>query len=63
MGMENVTDCEMYVHSEYFDAASGLVVSSGVPAGEACVTVLDLETLHPRATGFMKGFTGVGRRH
>lgn len=58
-GMENVTNCELYIHSEYFDEASGHVVSSGVSADEACVTVLDLESLHPRAVGFMKGFSGV----
>lgn len=56
--MENVTECGLSVRRQSRDVATGETVTLGASDEEACVTILDLETMHGRAVGFMKGFAG-----
>ena len=57
MGL-NTTACSQLVRSERYDTSLESVVVTGVPLDDACVAILDLESLHPRAVGFRKGFKG-----
>ena len=59
MKMENITRCQASVRMEFFNSNTGDIEVTGEDESVACVTILDLGSLHPRAVGFMKGFTGV----
>jgi hypothetical protein len=56
--MDNLTECTLSVRTQRWDAAAGAVVTTGESDADACVTVLDIGSLHERAVGFIKGFTG-----
>eukprot|EP01041_Mallomonas_annulata_P005612 gene5612-11329_t len=54
----NISNCMDFIHSEYYNTASATIISQGVALNESCVAILDLESMHPRAVGFRRGFTG-----
>ncbi len=56
--MENISECSSSVRIEYFNRKSGQIEISGESESTACVTILDVGSLHSRAVGFMKGFVG-----
>lgn len=59
--MTDLEACAASYRQEAYDANFNLVVtgSETIPAAvDACVLVLDLQTKHPLAVGFMRGFVG-----
>jgi hypothetical protein len=56
--MENVTNCSLSVRSQSRDPITKEIITIGESDADACVTILDLGSLHERAVGYMKGFTG-----
>lgn len=57
--MGNASDCMGSYRMESKNLSSGQTIYTGSrDKSEACVTVLDLETLHPYARGFRRGFVG-----
>lgn len=60
--MENTTLCMSKYRHEWLDEQRK-PHAQGVSSDAACVTVLDLKTVHPRAAGFRKGFSGVVHNH
>ena len=56
--MENTTECSISVRSESRNMNTGTIEIVG-DTEDPCVTILDLESLHERAVGFLKGFKGV----
>mmetsp|Transcript_7863 Transcript_7863/g.11718 ORF Transcript_7863/g.11718 Transcript_7863/m.11718 type:complete len:668 (+) Transcript_7863:194-2197(+) len=56
-GMENETNCMLNVRFEWLDS-TGTPQTSGVALEEACIVVLNLESIHEDARGFRKGFIG-----
>lgn len=61
--MENVTNCSLSIRNEKRDKETGEIVATGESERSACVTVLDLESLHARAVGYIKGFAGIDACH
>ena len=57
MGVENVTKCMDNVRQERLDS-NGQPVVTGVALEDACIVVLDLESIHEDARGFRRGFLG-----
>jgi hypothetical protein len=69
MAAATMTDCLSKVRSERWDSETGTVIATGqqlvngsfnpaAPPDVACITILDLTTLHPNARGFRRGFVG-----
>ena len=54
----NITTCIKSTRIEYYDKINNKIVTNGINSRDACVVILDLESLHPKAVGFRKGFTG-----
>lgn len=57
LDMENTTICISNVRSEKLEA-DGTVTVTGVALQDACVAILDLESIHVDARGFRRGFAG-----
>lgn len=60
--MENISVCMAKYRREWRDQ-QGVAHAEGASSDAACVTVLDLKTVHPRAVGFRKGFSGYIHNH
>lgn len=57
--MANTSQCLKSYRNEFFNATSGKFETSGnTLASDACVTVLDLESMESSAVGFRRGFLG-----
>jgi hypothetical protein len=59
--MSDLEDCVNSYRQEAYDANFNLVVtgSATIPSAvDACILVLDVQTKHPMAVGFMRGFVG-----
>ena len=52
----NASICVKAVRTEFLNQTSGAIVQAGHNSSSACITVLDLSTLHHNATGFRRGF-------
>jgi hypothetical protein len=58
-GMANATDCMESYRMESINITTGEITRTGnTNDNDACVTVLDLASLHPFARGFRRGFVG-----
>ena len=57
MGL-NQSVCLSHVRRETYSASQGRVVVTGPRLNASCVVVLDLQSLHPKAIGFRRGFLG-----
>ena len=56
--ISNLTRCQHSYRSEYYNTTTGHAVITGTVSSplDACVSILDLRTVHPQAVGFKKGF-------
>ena len=57
MGL-NQSVCLSHVRRETYSSSQGRVVVTGPRLNASCVAVLDLQSLHPKAIGFRRGFLG-----
>lgn len=59
--ISNTTRCQHSYRSEYYNTTTGYSVITGTisSAVDACVSILDLRTVHPQAVGFKKGFANI----
>ena len=56
--ISNLTRCQHSHRSEYYNTTTGhaVIIGTILSPVDACLSILDLRTVHPQAVGFKKGF-------
>lgn len=57
-GMSNATKCSESYRMESYNEYGDVIHSGNTNDSDACVTVIDLTTIHKNAKGFRRGFVG-----